>query len=57
MSQALCEVLGVPEQTRKNVTPTFLACSYLPSSNRFFENNMDLALISESIKGTAPNFW
>lgn len=57
MSQALCEALGVPGQMRKNVTSAFLACSYLPSSNRFFENKMDLALISESIKSTAPNFW
>lgn len=49
-SQALCEALGVPGQTRKNLTSAFPAGSYLPSSNTFFEHDRDLALISESIE-------
>lgn len=57
MSQALGEALGKQRKTRKNITSAFLAYNYLPSSNRVFENAMDLVLISESIESTALDFW
>lgn len=57
MSQALYEAQGILGQTRKNIISAFLTCSYLPISNRIFENDMDLALISESVESIAPNFW